>query len=141
MDRIKIQYENEKTIFSTKLTVLVNHLNYFGHLGYDAVFSIIQDARIRFLQQYEMTELSIDGSIGYMVVGAFSNYLHEAFIGDALTVSLYVANVKRKLFTMLYQIKNQEGDIVAVLQTDHIFLDFKEKKIVSSPERFSKIFM
>ena len=140
MSRIKIEYNQEKTIFSTNLPILVNHLNYSGHMGYDAIFSLIQDARIRLFKKNNMRELSISGPVGYMVFGAFATYANEAFLDDELTISMYIDNLKKKAFSIIYEAKNQHGKIIATAQTDHMFFDFDNKKLTNAPENFLSAF-
>jgi hypothetical protein len=45
MNNLKISYDDTNTLFSTDMTVTVKDLNYGNHLGYDAIFTLIQEAR------------------------------------------------------------------------------------------------
>lgn len=133
-------FENSKTLFTTSIPVLVSHLNYGNHLGYDSVLTIIQEARMRWLKESNMGEMSIDGNIGYLITDVSLEYKSEAFHGDILDIEFYPEDFKNKTFTILYKISNQTtGAIVALVTTGHIFYDFSLKKVARAPECFNKL--
>jgi len=135
-----ISYQKSKTIFSTTIPVLVNHLNYGNHLAYDSLLSIIQEGRMRWLGQHDMSELSIEKSVGYLISDVRVNYQSEAFHGDTLEVSLYPDTITSRKFKLLYTVTNQtSGKTVALAETEHIFYDFSRKKVTRRPDRFSEI--
>lgn len=137
---LKINYNDTLTIFKTTIPVLVSHLNYGNHLGYDALLSIIQDARMKWLKKNGMEETSISDTIGYMIVDVSVSYKSEGFYGDDLDVEFYVPELPKKRFNILYKVTNQRTNkVVAIAETGHIFYDFKFKKVVSAPEIFTQI--
>src|SRR3989338_2148284 len=117
-----VPYEDCKTNFKTTIPVLVAHVNYGNHLGYDSLLSLVQDARMRFLKQHKMTEISIDGFDGYQVIDLAVSYKSEAFHGDLLDVELYISDMTRKTFSIHYKVTNQRTNkVVASAETGHIF--------------------
>ena len=128
----------KKTVYSMELEVLVSHMNYANHLGYDSVLSIIQDARMRWLKANNMSEISIDNHIGYLVVEAHARYKNEAYFGDRLVIEVFINNVTKKTFELSYIIKTENKEI-AECSTKHIFFDNKCKRVVSMPDNFKKI--
>ena len=52
MPRIKLELP-EKLVFSTEIPVRITDINYGGHLGNDSILSIVQEARVRFLNEYK----------------------------------------------------------------------------------------
>lgn len=136
----KLIFEPERAIYTTNLEILVSHLNYGNHLGYDAVLSILQDARMRWLREHKMTELSLHGSVGYVISEAFINYKAEGFFGDLLEVSLYGEKLGRKTFCLRYQVTNiTTGQTLALAETSHVGFDFDRRAITSLPEPFVRI--
>ena len=103
----KIKFDNSRATFSTSIPVLVNHLNYGNHLGYDSVLAIIQEARIRWLKKYNLGEKKLSNDTGYLIGDVILNYKSEAFHGDILAVSLYIENIKNKSFEIIYDIRNK----------------------------------
>ena len=133
-----IDYSEDDTIFKTSVPVLVNHLNYANHLGYDSLLSILQEARISFLKKNEMTEINIHEHVGYQVLNVSVEYKSEAFHGDILDVELYICEASKRKFTFKYKVlNNRTNKIVAVAETGHLFFNFELKKIGLMPENFS----
>ena len=128
-------------LYGTTVPVLVNHLNYGNHLGYDSVLSIIQEARMRWLKDNGLTELSLSGSVGYMITHASVDYHGEGFFGDQLCVALSATPPSRRGFQLYYKVTNESsGKVIAEAETKHIFFDFAARKIASAPACFMALF-
>lgn len=126
---------HKRELFSTSIPVMVNHLNYGNHLGYDSVLSIMQEARMRWLKNNGMTELSVEGSVGYMITHASVSYEGEGHYGDQLQVKLFADSLSRKGFQLSYEILNETTEkVIAVAETRQIFFDFVARKIATAPE-------
>ncbi len=138
--RVSINFEDTNVAYKTIIPVLVNHLNYGNHLGYDSMLSIIQEARMRFLRDHKMGEKNIDGNIGYLIADVALSYKSEAFHGDELEVMLSFSNVNRSSCDAFYKVSNTKSSkIVALAKTGLSFYDFELKKNVRIPESFLKI--
>ena len=130
-----------RELFSTEIPVMVEHLNYGNHLGYDSVLTILQEARMRWLKVHGMSELSLEGSVGYIVTHASVDYEGEAFYGDQLKVRIFGESINRKGFRLVYQVTNEpSGKSIASVDTKHFFFDFSRRSIAVGPERFSSLF-
>jgi acyl-CoA thioester hydrolase len=136
----KLLFESDRTVYSTTIEVLVSHLNYGNHLGYDSLLSILQDARMRWLNANKMREMSLEGSLGYVISEVVVNYKGEGFFGDILNVSLYPGQHGRKTFSLKYQVTNPAKDMtIALAETTHVGFDFERRTIASLPDSFLKI--
>ena len=51
MARIKIEFP-EKFAYSTNIPVRITDINYGGHVGNDAILSLIHEARMQFLENH-----------------------------------------------------------------------------------------
>jgi acyl-CoA thioester hydrolase len=60
MARVKLEIP-ETLPFSTEISVRIGDINYGGHLGNDAVLSIVHEARVRFLGSLGYTEMNVEG--------------------------------------------------------------------------------
>ena len=60
MPRIKINLPSSFH-FTTEIPIRISDINYGGHLGNDAVLSILHEARLRMLIEHGWTEMSIEG--------------------------------------------------------------------------------
>jgi acyl-CoA thioester hydrolase len=74
-------------IFSTELVLRASEINDAGHLGNDALLSLLQDARIRFFEEHDLNEGDIDG-VGIIIADALLVYASEAFRGKRLQVEI-----------------------------------------------------
>lgn len=138
MPRIKIVLP-EKFIYSTEIPLRISDINYGGHLGNDAVLSIFQEARIRFLNQFGYSEVNIEGS-SIIMVDAAVQYKSQGFYGDVLIIKLAVDDIHRIGFDFIYLALNKKtGEEVARGKTGIAFLDYKNNKLSSVPEPFRKL--
>ena len=66
MTRVKIDLP-QTWLFSVDLPVRITDINYGNHLGNDALVGLLQEARVRWLNQFGWTEL-IEGAIGLIQI-------------------------------------------------------------------------
>lgn len=139
MPRIKIEI-SQKFIFKTEIFIRITDINYGGHLGNDALLSIIHEARVRFLNQLGYSESDVEGN-GIIMIDAGVQYKSEGFYGDELIVEIAVNDFTGIGCDFVYRLTNKESKKeIALAKTGIVFFDYKNKKIVSLPEKFkSKI--
>lgn len=135
MPRIKIELP-EKFIFSTEIPLRISDINYGGHLGNDAVLSIFQETRIRFLNQFGYSEINIEGS-SIIMIDAAVQYKSQGFYGDILKVELTVDDLQKIGCDFVYRASNKAtGKEVARGKTGITFYDYKNNKLSHIPEKF-----
>ncbi len=140
MSRIKIELPNHFH-FKTEIPIRVNDINYGGHLGNDSLLSIIQEARVRFLNSIGSTELNFFG-VAMIMSDAAVVYKSEGFYGEILVVEIAVAEISRVGFELLYKISESKTNReVAIAKTGMISFDYKNRKVVSVPDEFKKLFL
>lgn len=123
--------------FSTELRVRVTDLNYGGHLGNDAVLSLVHEARVRFLHHHGFTEGDVDGP-GILMTDAALVYISQGFWGDPLTVEVAVTEPSRCGCAFVYRLSNRaSGREVARARTRIVFFDYRTRLIVRIPEAFA----
>lgn len=139
MPRITIDLP-ERFNFTAELPVRVSDLNYGGHVGNDAILTIMQEARVKYYRQLGFKdEVSFHGSIGQIVTDAAIQYKSESFLGDVLLVKIGVAEFNKYGFDMLYYIENKEtGKEVARGKTNIVCFDYDKRKIAAIPEELLK---
>lgn len=139
MARIKIQLP-EKFIFSTAIPVRITDINYGGHLGNDALLSIVHEARLQFLKNFGYSELDVEGRSIIMADAAIV-YKSEVFYGEILRIDIALTDIGGMSCDFLYRITNElTGKEVARVKTGIVFFDYKERKPVSVPQEFSNRF-
>ena len=139
MARVKIDLP-EKFSFQTKIPIRISEINYSGHLGNDAILSIIQEARVRFLKSYGLSEIEKDRT-GIIMVDAAIQYKSEGFYGNVLIVEIATADITSTGCDFIYRITNKESKkVVAFAKTGIVFFDHDKKKIIQMPLKFRPVF-
>ena len=103
MGRVKIKFPAENPLFVAAIPVRIGDINYGGHVGNDAVLSIIHEARVHMLRSKGYTELNAAGN-SMIMADVMIAYRGEAFYGDVLTVSIYAEEITERTFDLLYYI-------------------------------------
>lgn len=139
MARIKIDLP-EKFSFTVTIPVRITDINYGGHVGNDAILSIIHEARIKYLAHLGYSELNIAG-IGLIMSDVGIEYKVESFYGDELTICVTAAEFSKISFELYYKIETvREGKtiLIAKAKTGMVCYDYKAKKVAVVPEEFVK---
>ncbi|MTI41442.1 acyl-CoA thioesterase [Fulvivirga lutimaris] len=139
MARIKLDLP-EIFIFSTNYTVHISDVNYGGHVGNDAILTIMQEGRMALLKAMNIKdELSIDDGVGIIVADAAVVYKSEGFHGDELEIKIAVDDFNKFGFDMYYQLINAATNKeVARGKTGIVCLNYQEKKITPIPPKFKE---
>lgn len=117
---------------SLRIPVRIGDINYGGHVGNDAILSMLHEARMQWLAAAGMTELETGGH-GLIMADAMIAYRGEAFYGDVLEVALFADEVTGRSFDLLYRLSTlRDGDevLIAEAKTGMICFDYTARKIV-----------
>ena len=126
----------ERFLFSTEIALRVSDINYGGHLGNDAVLSLAQEARMRFLKSHGWAEQDVAG-VGIIMTDAVVVYRSEAFYGDVLVIDVTVADPQQLGCDFLFRMVNKvSGKEVARVKTGIAFFDYARHKPTGMPEAF-----
>lgn len=128
--------------FSTSVPVRITDVNYGGHLGNDAIVSILHESRMQFLQSLGCTELEFFGAALIMSDLAIV-YKGESFYGDTLTVEVTANELGSAGFDVLYRLSTtRDGKPLAIAEakTGMICFDYKTRKVARLPEAFKQQF-
>ena len=138
MSRVRIDLP-ERFLFTTEIPLRVSDMNYGGHLGNDAVLSIAQEARMRFLRSHGWAEKDVSG-VGIIMTDALVVYRSEAFYGDVLTIDVAVGDLQELncdfLFRMVHKASGKE---VARVKTGIAFFDYAKRKLTPMPPEFRRV--
>ncbi|MEH6576440.1 MAG: thioesterase family protein [Amphritea sp.] len=135
MARIKIDMP-ENYSFSTEMPVRISDINYGGHLSNDAVLSMIHEARIRFLNTYNYTELDINGASIIMTDSAIV-YKAEGFHGDQVQIDVAVGDFNKYGCDIYYLLSNKKTAVeIAHAKTGIVFFNYDERKVIPVPVEF-----
>ncbi len=137
MSRVKIKFPPHNPLYTAHIPVRITDLNYGGHVGNDKVLSIIHEARVMFLTHFGYSELDMGGVAIIMADSAIA-YKAEGFYGDVLDVDIYVDEINKYGFELLYKVTkegSEGGKIdVAHASTGIVCFNYDERKITELPE-------
>ena len=134
MARLKIDLP-ETFSFSTSIPVRITDVNYGGHVGNDAILSLIHEARMQFLLRSGYTEMKCGGT-GLIMADAAIEFKKEFFYADIVTISVAAINFSKISFDLVYKMEKQaEGKtvLVAKVKTSMVCYDYEAKKIAACP--------
>lgn len=136
MARIKLTFP-EKVLFHTSIPVRITDVNYGGHVGNDAILSMLHEVRVQFLQHLGCKgELDVFGT-GIIMADVAIMYQAEGFHGDVFTVEVGAADVTAMSFDILYRLsttRNGKTFNIATAKTGILCFDYSTRKVVRVPE-------
>lgn len=139
MPRLKLELP-ESFVFACDIPVRITDINYGKHLSNDAVLSIMHEARMQFLKQYNCSELDVFGVS--LIMGDVSViFKSEGFYGDVLKVGVTPADFSRVSFDLYYRITNQKGNEVALAKTSMVCFNYDIRKVAAVPDKFTQLFI
>jgi len=135
MARIKLEMPEHYT-FTTELPVRINDINYGGHLGNDAVLSMVHEARVQFLNHYHYSELDVEG-FGIIMTDTAIVYKAEGFHGDQIQIDVAIDDFNKYGCDIYYLLSNKKTAVeIAHAKTGIVFFDYDQRKVVPVPEGF-----
>lgn len=125
-------------MFSTLVPVRIGDINYGGHVGNDAILSVMHEARMQWLRHIGATELDAYGNA--MIMGdVMIAYKGEAFYGDVLEVTLYAVELTTYSFDLLYLItttRQNSTTTIAHAKTGMVCFDYNTRKVQPLTDAF-----
>ncbi len=122
--------------FATELSVRITDVNYGGHLGNDALVSLLHEARVGFLAHYGFSEGDCGGA-GIVISELEVAYRAEAFHGDALTIAVGAGAIGRSRAELFYRVERPaDAKEVARARTTIAFFDYTARRPRRTPEPF-----
>ena len=140
MARVKLEMPRHFT-FTTEMPVRISDINYGGHLGNDAVLSMIHEARVRFLKNHQYSELDVEGR-GIVMTDSVIIYKAEGFHGEEVQIDVTVTDFNKYGCDFFYLLSNRKTAVeIAHAKTGIVFFDYSERKVVAVPEEFRNRFI
>jgi acyl-CoA thioester hydrolase len=135
MARIELELP-ERFEFSTELVVRASDINYAGHVGNDAMISLLQEARVRLFEAKDLKEGDIDG-VGIIIADAAVIYAAEAFRGDRLLIEVALRDFNKYGCDIVYRAsKVATGAEVVRAKNGIVFFDYEEREVRPIPATF-----
>lgn len=126
----------ERFVFSTAITIYINHINYGNHLDNSALLSLVSEVRVRFFKALGYTELDVEGR-GIIVADAAVQYRSEAFHGEVLRFEMTAHDFNKYGCDLVWRASEQDsGREVARGKTGIMFFDYEARRPTSAPPAF-----
>lgn len=139
MPRIKIDLPSE-FVFTTEMPIRITDINYGGHVGNDAILSLVHEARVRFLMEHQWTEFNVEG-VGIIMTDSAVVYKSEAFYGESLRIQIAVKDFSRFGCDIYYLFREREtGREVARAKTGIAFFDYAKRELTNVPNSFRSLY-
>ncbi len=135
--RIRISFPRP-FCFTTFIPVRISDINYGGHVGNDSILSIIHEARLNYLKQWNYDEMNAGGH-GLIMADSAVQYKGEAFYGDEIRVDICIGDVSSISFDLFYKMttqRNQQEIVIAYVKTGLICFNYTERKITQMTDEF-----
>ena len=137
MGRVRLQIP-ANFLFRTEIPIRISDINYGGHLGNDAVLSIVHEARIQFLRNLGYSEFNIEDT-AIIMTDAIIVYSSEGFYGDVLTVEVGTADFQLTQCDFVFRLTNTASQKeLSRVKTGIAFFNRQTRKISSLPNAFRK---
>lgn len=134
MARLRIELP-EFLPFETLIRIRITDINYGGHLGNDALVSLMHEARVRYLAHHGFKELSEEGA-SFIMGDCAIVYKSEGFHGQNLKVQMGAGDYSRVGFDLYYRFLLEEtGKELAVAKTGMVMFDYRSRKVLRVPEQ------
>lgn len=135
MARVKITLPEHFT-FSTRVPIRIQDVNYGGHVGNDAILSIMHEARVQFLGNIGCSELDACG-VGMIMADVAIVYKGEGFRGDVFLVEVTADELSPFGFELVYRLSTERDGRklpIAEGKTGMVCFDYQQKKVARLPE-------
>lgn len=135
MARIKIDLP-EQFGFSTTIPIRIQDVNYGGHVGNDAILSIMHEARMQFIQRAGYKELDHEAGTGLIMADVAVAYKGEGFHGDIFTVAVAAGEYSAFGFELFYHLTTQRNGqtiTIASAKTGMVCFDYNARKVMKLP--------
>ena len=141
MSRIKVKFPDEKPLFTATIPVRIGDVNYGGHVGNDAILSVIHEARVQFFAHGGMTEMNV-GGVGVIMADVGIAYKAESFYKDIFQVGIFATEITNVSFDLLYRIiaiRNGTEIDIAHAKTGMVCFDYDARKVAPVPQSLKSL--
>ena len=111
-----------------------------GVVFFARYFMLAHEAYEAFLldRGIDIAKLLLGGGYVLPVVHAESEYRRALALGEQVTIRVTVEEVRRRAFTVGYELVNAAGELSARLHTRHVAIDGETRRAMPLPEDLAK---
>ena len=121
-------------MFVIDYKVTISDINYGGHMGNERALLLFQEVRINLFKILGGSEINLGENVGTIQKDAHVYYKGEVYLGEKLKVKIVGAELKKASINFLYEIENENNQIVIEGTTLIVGFNYTLKKISKFPE-------
>ena len=123
--------------FATEIPIRIGDINRGRHLAHDAVLSILEEARVRFMKSLGYEDEVVEG-VGFITVDAGVIYRKQGFYGQTLRIDVAVTELSRRGCDIVYRVTDSAtGEEMVRAKNGMLFFDYRAQKVATVPNSFS----
>lgn len=136
MARIQIDFPEGDVTFTHDMAVRIGDVNYFEHLGHDALIRMLHEARAQLFRHHGHAEWDTEG--GACVVADLAvRYRAEARFGQILRVEIAPGELGTHGVELYYRVRDRDSStLVALAKTGHVFFEGRKPRMRPVPPAF-----
>jgi acyl-CoA thioesterase FadM len=140
MARIEIEMIDD-FVFVTEFKVRMADINSAKHLGHDAFVSLMNEARVQFLDYLGFSIPGVEEK-GLIIADLAVSYKSQSFYKDRLKFEIGAGDFNKYGCDIFYRVTNiKTDDLVAFAKTGVVFFDYSKNKVTNIPEAFVSHFI
>lgn len=126
--------------FCYPITLQPRDINYGGHMGVDALISIIGTARAYIFKTVGLSEIKLgDDRTGIIMTDFVVNLKAEGFMFDNLEVHSHIGELTKNGFRFFHKVIRGDS-IVALAEMGFLTFDYDARKAISVPDSCIRAF-
>ncbi len=138
MSRLQLTFP-QPVVYTHRLPVRINDINYGQHLGHDRLVTLLHEARCAWLAAAGYSEIDIQGT-GLVIADLQLCYQAESFYGDTLDIQLALGELGSKSAQVYHQVvRVADQQVIATARTTQVFFDYQTRKPTQIPEAFKRL--
>ena len=131
--------EKENILFSNRINVRIDDINYGNHLCHTKMIAFIHHTRTLFLQRNKLSEIDCFGA-GLIMLNLNVEYRSECFFDDTLDIYMHFEKLDKVKIEFSYSVINiTTNKLAAKANTLMAFFDIHNQKLIRVPNEFKKL--
>ena len=107
-----------------------------GHVNNAVYLTYLEIARFAYWKAAEIERLA--GEVSYIIARVEIDFRSPAVTGEVLDVGIRVTGFGRTSFSMAYEIRDEEGQLIATAKSVQVAYDYAAGKTVSLPDEIKQ---
>ena len=123
--------------FKTDVTVYIGHINRGNHLANEALLSLLNEARVRFMSERKTAHPAL-AELDWINADLAIVYKSEARHGEQLSIEIAATDFHRRGCDFIYRVSAGDGRLVAIAKTAMLVFDYQQKQLAEAPAELAQ---